>query len=895
MRAMRFAALAYLALALCPVTVASAQVDDPAYKTSRMGDKYKEWLAEVAVLLTKPERKQFLALDKDYQRDGFIRKFWEARNPYPGASFNPFKAQWERRVADVRDMYGNITEERAVIKLLHGEPANVYRTNCLMYMWKMEIWYYRVGNGVPEDVYLIFYQFNDSGTFKLWHRADGLRTLMADRAPEAMLENDSPDLFNGWVAHYCLGDSQVIMNAVRSVGVEDLSHLIDGLFAAPRSRDPEWLASFRGVSTDLPEGAPELKAAAEVKFPARDNGRTVVQGIVLVPVAAATPVDLEGNRSYNFLLTGELLQNNELVESFRYRFDLPAATVSGDTLPLAFERTAWAGDYVLIVRVEDLHSHRNFRDERPIHVPSPANLPDVAAPRQSPEVTAVLDAARAELAADAVGSAAAAPAGGSAPNPLNAAVPGAGAPATAGPGVAAAPLAGGSATGAEQAAIRLVPPVGEQQTGSLRVEAKTGGQGIRKVTFFLDGKAMLTRVREPYTVELNIGATPVTREVRATAYGADGREMASDILVLNPPKQRFAVRLIEPRAGVTYKGQVLARVQMMVPDGGSLDRLEVFLDDQRLATLYQPPFAQVVPLGAKAGARFVRAVAYLADGATAEDLAVINSPDVVERLDVRLIELYASVMDRKGRPLSGLAEGDFKVLDCGEPQRLLRFEHVEDLPLRLMFAIDTSASMAVSLPQVQKAALAFLTRTITPRDRAALLTFNDSPMLRLPFSNDLAALGGTLAGLNAERGTALFDSVVYGLSYMKGAEHSQSALILFTDGGDHISKLSFEETLRFARRSGIAIYAIGAQVSHLAIKDRNHLAQLAEETGGQSYFIESASELDRVYAAIAEELRSRYLLAYQPTGKGCPGDYRPVEVRVAADGARVKAIHGYYP
>jgi VWFA-related protein len=878
MRAIRRLALGYLTLALCLGTVASARADDSAYVASRMGAQYQDWLDEVALLLTKAERKQFLALDKDYQRDGFIRKFWEARNPYPGTSFNAFKAKWERSVADVRGVYGNITEDRARMQLLHGEPASVYRTNCLMSMWRMEIWYYRVGEGMPEDVYLLFYQFNDSGTFKLWHREDGLKALMALRIPVEMEQNDDYYAFAGWVNRYCLGDDMVIMHAVDSVSVEDKSHVIDGLLGAPRSRDPEWLASFRGVSTDLPEGAPVLQAKAEVKFPARDGGRTVVQGIVLVPVAAATPADLEGNRSYNFLLTGELLQRNELVESFRYRFDLPAATVTGDTLPLAFERTAWAGDYVLIVRVEDLHSHRNFRDERPIQVPSSASLPDVAAPRRSPEVTAVLDAARATLAADATGAGAAAPD-----------VPGAGAPPAGGAG---APPA---AAGAAPAAIRLVPPLGEQQTGSLRLEARTGGDGIHKVTFFLDGKAMLTRARAPYTVELNVGETPVTREVRATAYDAGGREIASDSLLLNPPKQRFAVRLVEPRAGVSYKGQVLARVEVRVPDGGSLDRLEIFLDDQRLATLYQQPFAQVVPLGAKAGARFVRAVAHLADGAVAEDLAVINSPDVVERLDVRLIELYAAVMDRKGRPLSRLAEGDFKVLDCGEPQSLLRFEHVEDLPLRLMLAIDTSASMAASLPQVQKAALAFLTHTMTPRDRAALLTFSDSPVLRLPFSNDLGALGGVLAGLNAERGTALFDSLVYGLSYMAGAEHSQSALVLFTDGGDHISKLGYDEALRFAKRSGIAIYAIGAQISHLAVKDRSRLAQLAEETGGQSYFIESASELDRVYAAIAEELRSRYLLAYQPTGKACHGDFRPVEVQVAGGGARVKTIHGYYP
>jgi VWFA-related protein len=415
------------------------------------------------------------------------------------------------------------------------------------------------------------------------------------------------------------------------------------------------------------------------------------------------------------------------------------------------------------------------------------------------------------------------------------------------------------------------------------------------VAFFLDGKEMLARLHPPYSVELNLGDVPVTRQVRAVALAADGRELAADTLVLNAPQQRFAVRLIEPRAGVAYRGQTVMRAEVRVPDGSSLDSLEVFLDDQRVATLFQPPYVQVVPLPAGGGARFLRAVAHLTDGATAEDLAVINSPDVVEKLDVRLVELYASVFDRAGRPVSRLVPADFRVLDGGEPQRLLRCEPVHDLPLHLLFAIDTSASMAASLPQVQKAALAFLRRTMTAKDRAALLTFNDSPVLRMPFTADVDALGGALAGLNAERGTALYDSLVYGLSYMRGAQHGQSALILFTDGGDHISHLTFDETLEYARRTGIALYVVGARISHLDLQIRARLAKLADDTGGRSFFIDSAAELDGIYATIEDELRSRYLLAYQPATPPREGQFRTVDVRVDGDGRRVKAIRGYYP
>ena len=893
MRAIASLLAAALMIVLSLGTPPSLRADDTRARLAALDPKYRDWLDEVALLIGKDERRQFLALTRDYQRDGFIHRFWEARNPVPGSARNAFKAQWEARLAAIRAEYGNITEDRARMRLLHGEPgggpADVIKTDCGMAFWPLEIWHYPGGERLPRNLYLVFYAHGGGG-YRLWRQADGLGALISTltkidpvdlggnlrSGPPTHTPDENLDYFEVWTRNKCGGLARFVIAAVEGTDRQDMGSLLDQVFAPPPPQDVEWLASFRGVSTDLPAGAAPLPARLEVEFPARDHSRTVVRGVVLVAAGDAVPADLAGHLAYNFLLSGEVLQGTELAESFRYRFDLPAADAAGtagagagNVLPLAFERHLAAGEYVLVLRVEDLHSHHNFRSEQPLVVPPTEGLPEIAALREPPAVTAALEAARAELRA---------------------------------PGAAAVPAA----------AVHLLPPPGESLTGAVRLEATASGGGIRKLTFFLDGKEMLSRIRPPYTVELGLGPVPVTREVRVAAYDAAGRELASDLLVLNRPRQRFAVRLIEPLTGTRHRGEVLARAEVHVPDGASLDRLELFLDDRRVATLYQPPFTQLLSLpaaagkgtggsaasnaaGSAAGASYVRAVAYLADGTAAEDLAVINAADQVEKLDVRLVELSAAVFDRSGRPVGTLGAHDFAVFDGGEPQTLLRCERVRDLPLHLLFAIDTSASMAASLPQMQQAALAFLQRTMTPKDRAALLSFSDSPVLRLPFTGDLRMLGGALAGLNAERGTALYDSLVYGLSYMRGVEHGQSALLLFTDGGDHMSRLSFDETLEFARRAGIPIYAVGARVPRLDLAGRGRLAKLAEETGGRSFFVDSAAELDGVYAQIEDELRSRYLIAYEPRATLRAGEFRPVEVRVAGAGLRVKAARGYYP
>src|SRR6185295_13790593 len=55
----------------------------PAADTSALAPQYRQYLEDVLLLITKAEKKAFLALEKDYQRDAFIQGFWKARDPYP--------------------------------------------------------------------------------------------------------------------------------------------------------------------------------------------------------------------------------------------------------------------------------------------------------------------------------------------------------------------------------------------------------------------------------------------------------------------------------------------------------------------------------------------------------------------------------------------------------------------------------------------------------------------------------------------------------------------------------------------------------------------------------------------------------------------------------------------
>lgn len=257
---------------------------------------------------------------------------------------------------------------------------------------------------------------------------------------------------------------------------------------------------------------------------------------------------------------------------------------------------------------------------------------------------------------------------------------------------------------------------------------------------------------------------------------------------------------------------------------------------------------------------------------------------------VQLVEVYATVLDAKGEPVLGLRQEDFIVRENGQLQRITAFAAGE-FPLTVALGVDRSWSMAGEPLRLAKQASQSFLRELRPEDRSMVVAISDQAAVIAPLSNDRAEQLRAIGALDPWSTTALHDAIVAALDRLE-PEPGRQALIIFSDGADRYSERTSAEVLERARRSNALIYPIAIGKTRPAL-----LAELAVLTGGRSFQLRDARELEPTLGLIARELRHQYLLGYAPSDPLVRGEreWRSIHVSLANPpaGLRLRARDGY--
>jgi Ca-activated chloride channel family protein len=440
--------------------------------------------------------------------------------------------------------------------------------------------------------------------------------------------------------------------------------------------------------------------------------------------------------------------------------------------------------------------------------------------------------------------------------------------------------------------LQIMPPAREAPVGLLRLEAQVEPP-IRKVEFYLDDRLIVTRTRPPYSIEIDLGDVPRRQTVRAVGYDASGKLIDEDAWAINEGSARVAVRVLPQPDPVAGKVRVRVAVQSIA--GGIAKKVELFLDEKKVASWLAGPYETTIPFSEYARANLLRATAVTEDGKEANDLRMLKgSSTTVESVRVDVVQLHVSALDKDGRFVKGLAREDFSIREDGRPQTVTGFEVAQNLPLNIGLVVDSSGSMEKGMPFVREAVAELFRGLMREKDRGFVIEFRDRPKFLQELTSDTAALQRASRDLRAEGATALYDAVILGL-YQFRALQGRKALVVLTDGDDNRSHVEFETLLRYARSAGAPIYFIAVNIPITDFKSRKVIRRIADESGGEVFSIGKAAKIGEVTKKIEEELRSQYVIAFRSDSQKPPGEYRGVAVAVAKPGIAARTIRGYIP
>ena len=805
--------------------------------TAKLDDKHRQWLIDVDAIIIQSERDTFLRLESSAQRDAFIDDFWRRRDVARGTTNFAARAEYYDRLEAVKTEFGQASSDRGRVYLLHGPPAAVIDiTNCSEFQ-PLQVWLYKYLPGFGTDYRLLFYVPKFQDTYRLWspfgdpERA--FRELLAGGVDASVRRPGdlSANIMN-------CKDGEHAAAAMAQMNQDKTR--VHEVFTPPAVNEEDVNRILRSVVLADPD-APKLEVESSVSYPAGDGSRTDAQITILVPRAQLKTTAAGESSVYTLDVVGEVLRDERMYEKYRYRFDFPALG-SEEKLPIVIDRMLRPAAYTSRIKITDAATGAQAIVETPLTVP------EVNVARQTAE-TAALNTIADDLQST-------------------------------------------------RASLRIVPLANELNggvtSGVQTIETIVSGSGVRAVEFWLDGRKIATRRTPPYTLDLDFGTVPRARRIRVVALDSHGQPITGDEVVVNTGTDPFRVRIASPRIAPKLSGPVRVELDVRVPDGKELGAVELFWNETRVATMYDPPFVQTVNIPKSDGVGYLRAVATLksSDVDPAEDVVMVNTPDYMETIDVHLIELPTTVL-RDGKPVNDLTESAFTVLDDGQPVKIAKFEHVKDLSLSIGMAIDTSGSMDERMTTARAAGAAFFQNVLRKGDKAFLVAFDTTPHMMQKWSTELHEIHSALARLRPEESTALYDAVVYSLYNFLGVR-GQKALVLLTDGRDTASKFTFDQALEYAQRAAVPIYAIGLGIRGMDVDVRSKINRLASETGGTAYYIDEVSDLTRIYADIENELRAQYVLGFYPAADvKAGGKWREVTVQTAA--GKVKTIRGYYP
>jgi len=449
--------------------------------------------------------------------------------------------------------------------------------------------------------------------------------------------------------------------------------------------------------------------------------------------------------------------------------------------------------------------------------------------------------------------------------------------------------------------------------GNQRITINVASPELLYVEFYIDTALAYTDRKPPWEYVHNFGEKERVHEVRAIGYYKKMRDVQSNYQNQQEPIIKETgignpkVAITSPQADSSITGEVTIKANISPALGAEIERVEFLIDRNLLFIDNKAPYEYKCNVGRAFNSRVIEVIAYDSKGRRESDAVIIRDlAGDVYKAKVELVNLDVTVTDELENYVPGLHKSEFSIYEDGKKQKISHFTEMEK-PLAIGILIDTSGSMLGRKLQKAKEGAKKFINTLKENDQAFVMSFNNEVEVKEDFTSSIEILSRSIDGMKATGATALNKAVNQAIEKLK-YETGRKAIILLSDGYDTISEVKEDVVLEAAKRADVKIYSIGIFSFRFISADNLHYLGTAENkpigeiilksfsdwTGGEAFFPNKLSELDKIYTRIALELRRQYSLGYISNNRKRDGSWRTIEVRLKSENLKARTKKGYY-
>ena len=256
--------------------------------------------------------------------------------------------------------------------------------------------------------------------------------------------------------------------------------------------------------------------------------------------------------------------------------------------------------------------------------------------------------------------------------------------------------------------------------------------------------------------------------------------------------------------------------------------------------------------------------------------------------------VYASALDQKGTPVSGLAAPDFVVREDKVQREVLNVAPSSDA-MQIALLIDNSQAAEPFLRDLREAASTFIgTIGADPsgaKHQVAVITVGERPTINTNYTTNLeqATKGAQRIFSMSDSGAYLLDGIIETSKNIKKRESLHPVIVAVITSGVELSDRPYQSVLEPLRDGGAALHVIVVGRPITGDHDREMVLDAGtRDTGGRYDTVLTGTGLTPRLKQLAEELTHQYKVTYARPQTLIPPDQ--VTVTTSKSGLTVRGV-----